>query len=51
MAAIGSVWETGSWADDVWADDTWADADEGDAFLKRTKDVCFIIIAEEEECR
>jgi len=25
MAAIGSVWAAGSWADDVWADGSWAD--------------------------
>ena len=25
MAAIGSVWATGTWADDVWAAGTWAD--------------------------
>ena len=26
MAAIGSVWKSGSWADDKWAVGTWATA-------------------------
>lgn len=26
MAAVGSVWESGSWSDVPWAENTWADA-------------------------
>jgi hypothetical protein len=28
MAAIGSVWGTGTWSDDIWALGTWGDAEE-----------------------
>lgn len=47
--AVGSVWATGTWSDTVWEADTWADgADTGESTLKRTEDVRFIIIKEEE---
>ena len=29
MAAIGSVWGTGTWTDDIWADGTWGAATSG----------------------
>lgn len=28
MAAIGSVWDAGTWTDDIWALGTWGDAEE-----------------------
>lgn len=30
MAAIGTVWESGSWADDTWAAGSWDDIVVGD---------------------
>ena len=35
MAAIGSVWATGTWTDDVWADNTWANTTTGGSKLRR----------------
>jgi len=50
MAAgvVGTVWATGTWSDTVWEADTWAAKDVGESTQKRTEDVRFIIIKEEE---